>query len=221
MTDGASPDGSNRLPAAARDVLTLAGYTTGDALAAGTWAPATRRDPTGRYWLDTDAWWIDSTTLLTVRAREALTPGGTSRAGRPQLRRTGGGGRVKVTTHPLTGPAPTGQRWSRPAEQGHSGAAPPGVRVTDQVIDVLPRAVRAELATPTGQIAIRHYPPHGGYHDQVLAYRRLSPTELLAVAAVREATAYPDPDAAIDAADWHVTTYRPLVGPATHTELRM
>lgn len=214
--------GWDRLPTEARDALARSGHTTGEALAAGTWAPATRRDPAGRYWRDTDAWWITTSTLLIVRAREALTQHGTSTDGRPQLQHAGGG-LVQATTHPLTGPVPTGQRWSRPptppGPAGASGAS--GVRLTERAIEVLPHAVQTELGPPTGQIAIRHYPPHGGYHDQVLAFRRLSPTELIAVAAVREAGAYPDPDTAIDAADWHIATYRPHIGPPTATELQM
>ncbi|OLM28548.1 hypothetical protein Ae717Ps2_6285 [Pseudonocardia sp. Ae717_Ps2] len=214
--------GWNKLPEPARDALTRAGHTTGEPLAAGTWAPTTRRDPAGRYWRDTDAWWIEATQLLVVRAREALAHRGTGRDGRPRLRR-GRGGHVQATTHQLSGPAPTGQRWSRPqSPPGSAGPSdPPGARLTERVIEVLPHAVQAELGPPTGQIAIRHYPAHGGYHDQVLAFRRISPTELIAVAAVREAGAYPDPDTAIDAADWHITTYRPQIGPPTSTELQM
>ncbi|MBN9739466.1 MULTISPECIES: hypothetical protein [unclassified Pseudonocardia] len=212
--------GWNKLPVPARDALTRAGYTTGEALAAGTWAPTTRRDPTGRYWRDTDGWWIETAQLLVVRAREALVHHGTSGDGRPQLRR-GRGGHVHVTAHQLSGPVPSGQRWSRPRSgpAGAGASGPPGVRLTEHVIEVLPRAVQTELGTPTGQIAIRHYPAHGGYHDQIMAFRRISATELIAVASVREAGAYPDPDAAIDVADWHITTYRPRVGPPTQRAL--
>ncbi|MEQ3552876.1 hypothetical protein WIS52_20610 [Pseudonocardia nematodicida] len=208
-----------RLPEPARDALTRAGHTTGQAIAAATWAPTTRRDAGGRYWCDTDAWWIETSWLLVVRAREALRPRGTSAEGRPQLERAGGG-RVQLTAHPLSGPAPAGQRWSRPPGPVAAGDQPTP-RLTEHAVEVLPRAVQTELGAPTGQIAIRHYPAHGGYHDQVLAFRRISPTELITVAAVREAGAYPDPDAAIDAADWHITIYRPHVGTPTRTELAM
>lgn len=212
--------GWNRVPADARRALLDAGHATGEVFVAGTWAPTTRRDRDGHYWLDTDAWWIDTATLLTVRAREALTRHGTGPDGRPRLRRAGGG-RVEVTTCPLTGPPPSGQRWSRPTGAADVAGPAAGVRLTEHVVDVLPQAVRAELAVPTGQSAIRHYPPHGGYRDQVLAFRRISVTELVAVAAVREAGAYPDPDTAIDSADWHITTYRPQVGAHAAARLAM
>lgn len=212
--------GWKRLPAPARDALDSTGHTTGTALAAGTWAPVTRRDPAGRFWHDTDAWWISASTLLLVRARAALRPHGTNTDGRLQLQHTAHG-LVQATTHQLTGPVPSSQRWARP--QGPTDPAQPNqvsrVRLTERAVEVLPRAVQTELGTPSGQIAIRHYPAHGGYHDQVLAFRRISPTDLIAVAAVREAGAYPDPEAAIDAADWHITTHRARVGPATQTDL--
>ena len=207
--------------------MARAGYTgtdvQGEALVTGVWAPVTRRDPGGRYWLDTDAWWIDTATLLTIRAREGLTEHGTTGDGRRARLRRAAGGHVQVTTHPLTGAAPAGQRWCRPhpSSGDRSSGEDSGVRMAAQVIDVLPRAVQVELGRPTGQLAIRHYPAHGGYHDHVGAYRRLSPTELIAVSAVREAGAYPDPDTAIDAADWHITTYRPRIGPPTQTALDM
>lgn len=219
------PVGWDRLPEPARLALSAAGHTAeptaGPVFAAGTYAAVTRRDSAGRYWHDTDAWWISTTVLLTVRARETLTPTGaaTSTGTTPQLRRTGTG-HVLVSTHPLTGPGPTTQRWARPP---HTPAtADPGeaeVRMTDHAVDVLPRAVRDDLGPPTGQCAIRHYPAHGGCRDQIHAYRRVSAGELVALTAVREAGAYPDPETAIDAADWHITTHRARVGPATQTDL--
>lgn len=215
------PVGWDRLPEPARVALAAAGHTTGPMLAAGTYAATTRRDSAGRYWHDTDAWWISATVLLTVRARETLTPtdAATSTGTRPQLRRTGTG-QVLISTHPLTGPGPTTQRWARPPHTtAAADAGEADVRMTDHAVDVLPRAVRKDLGPPTGQCAIRHYPAHGGCRDQVHAYRRVSPEELVALTAVREAGAYPDPDTAIDAADWHITTHRARVGTATQTDL--
>ncbi|BBG05741.1 MULTISPECIES: hypothetical protein [Pseudonocardia] len=211
------------MPEQARHALAAAGWATTDPLAASSYTPTTRRDAGGRYWRDTDAWWIDQATLLIVRAREALTHLGTGSGGRPRLRRAhGGGGTVQVTTHQLTGPVPTGQRWSRPPQTSDpAGDRTDAVRFTDTSIELLPRAVQDELGRPTGQGALRHYPPHGGYRDQVSAYRRICATELLVVCAVREGGAYPDPDSAIDAADWHITTYRPQVGTPAESVLTM
>ena len=215
--------GWERLPAPARGALARTGWAVTAPIAACTYyAPTTRRDPAGRYWRDTDAWWIDRDTLLVVRAREALTQIGTGSDGRPRLRRRRrGGGTVQLTTHQLTGPAPTGQRWSRPPQGSAAGVGGPEHRLTDAAVEVLPRAIQDEIGHPTGQGAIRHYPPHGGYHEQVFAYRRISPTELVVVSATREAGAYPDPDTAIAAADWHVTTYRPHVGAPSESALAM
>ncbi|MBC3189532.1 hypothetical protein H7X46_00425 [Pseudonocardia sp. C8] len=216
------PVGWNLLSELARRALAGAGWATTPALAAWAHAPTTRRDPAGGYWRDTDAWWVDTTILLTVRAREALDQIGTGRDGRPRLRLArSGGGRVQVAAHALTGPPPTGQRWSRPQRPTGSTADPGPVRMTDAAIEVLPRAVQATIGRPTGQGAVRHYPPHGGYHEQVHAYRRVSPTELVVVSAVREAGAFPDPDTAIDAADWHITTYHADVGRPSHTVLAL
>lgn len=216
------PVGWDRLPEPARLALAAAGHTTGPMLAAGTYAATPRRDSSGRYWHDTDAWWISPTVLLTVRAREALTPtDAATSTDTPQLRRTGTG-LVLVSTHPLTGPGPITQRWARPP---HTTPAPPAtsggtdVQLTDHAVDVLPRAVREDLGPPTGQCAIRHYPAHGGCRDQIHAYRRVSAGELVALTAVREAGAYPDPDTEIDAADWHITTHRAHVGTVTQTDL--
>lgn len=215
------PFGWKALPEPARHALASAGWATTAPLAASSYTPTTRRDAGGRYWRDTDAWWINQDSLLLVRVREALTHLGTGPDGRPRLRRRGGG-KVQLTTHPLTGPPPAGQRWSRPAHtSAAAGGHDSGVRFTDTAIELLPRAVQDELGRPTGQVAIRSYPDHGGYYDQVYAYRRVSPAELLVVAAVREAGAYPDPDTAIDAADWHITTYRPRVGAASESVLAM
>lgn len=122
---------------------------------------------------------------------------------------------------PLPATPPTGQRWSRPPQPAGATGSPAAARVTEVAIEILPRAVQDLLGHPTGQGAIRHYPPHGGYHDQVYAYRRVCPTALVAVAAVREGGAYPDPDTAIDAADWHITTYRPHVGAPAESVLGM
>ncbi|MDN5918080.1 MAG: hypothetical protein L0I76_23785, partial [Pseudonocardia sp.] len=72
------------------------------------------------------------------------------------------------------------------------------------------------VGRPTGQGAIRTYPATG-YSDQVYAHRR-DAGQLIAVSAFRQAGAFPDPDTAIDAADWHVTTHRAQVsGPVHHT----
>lgn len=213
------PVGWDRVPEPARIALATAGHTTGPMLAAGTYAATPRRDGSGRYWHDTDAWWISPTVLLTVRARETLTPtDAVTSTGTPQLRRAGTG-HILVSAHPLTGPGPTTQRWARPPHTASADVGAADVRLTDHVVDVLPRAVREDLGPPTGQCAIRHYPAHGGCRDQVHAYRRVSAAELVALTAVREAGAYPDPEAAIDAADWHITTHRARVGPATQTDL--
>ncbi|ALL79687.1 hypothetical protein AD006_31515 (plasmid) [Pseudonocardia sp. EC080610-09] len=119
-----------------------------------------------------------------------------------------------------------------PRPPGSVGAAPRSRRVPPHRAGRLGRGspsasstcCRARCRPSSGLrpgIAIRRHPAHGGYHDQVLAFRRISPTELIAVAAVREAGAYPDPDTAIAAADWHITTYRPQIGSPTSTELQM
>lgn len=215
------PFGWKALPEPARHALASAGWATTAPLAASSYTPTTRRDGGGRYWRDTDAWWIDRDTLLIVRAREALERLGTGPDGHPQLRRARGGDTVRFTTHPLTGPSPTGQRWRRPQQPTGPVGGHGEVRLTDAAIELLPRAVQAEIGRPTGQVAIRSYPPHGGYYDRVYAYRRVSPTELLVVAAVRECGAYPDPDTAIDAADWHITTYHPQVGAPSESALAM
>lgn len=214
--------GWDKLPEAARAALAAAGWAATASLAAWAHAATTRRDPAGRYWRDTDAWWIDQATFLTVRAREALDHLGTGPDGRPTLRRArSGGGTVHLAAHPLTGDPPTGQRWSRHPQPAGATGSPAAARVTEVAIEILPRAVQDLLGHPTGQGAIRHYPPHGGYHDQVYAYRRVSPTALVVIGAVREGGAYPDPDTAIDAADWHITTYRPHVGAPTKSRLAM
>ncbi|MFP5070911.1 hypothetical protein ACLFMI_14755 [Pseudonocardia nantongensis] len=215
------PVGWTALPEPARRALAAAGWADTAPMAAYAYAPTTRRDAGGRFWRDTDAWWIDQATLLTVRAREALIPLGMGADARPRLGvQPGGGGRVRVAAHPLSGPPPTGQRWRRPQSTdpvcGHGE-----VRLTDAAIEILPRAVQDEIGRPTGQGGIRSYPPHGGYYDRVYAYRRVAPTELLVLAAVRECGAYPDPDTAIDAADWHITTYRPQVGAPSESTLAM
>lgn len=91
------------------------------------------------------------------------------------------------------------------------------IRTTASAIELLPQAVQDAMGRPTGQGAIRTYPATGGYYDQVYAHRR-GDGQLITVSAVRQAGAFPDPDTAIDAADWHVTTHRAqLGGPVHHT----
>ncbi|RZT75470.1 hypothetical protein EV383_6210 [Pseudonocardia sediminis] len=206
-----------RLPERPVHLLHLAGWCRDPALAAWAHDPITRRSPGGQHWQDIDAWWIDTGSLLSIRARRRLVPDGTTTDGRPRLRAGSSPWTVQLAAHQLTGPAPTVQRWSRPPQTGEGLATGLDIRTTTAAIGLLPQAVQHVVGRPTGQGAIRTSPPTGGYSDQVYAHRR-SDSELIAVAAIRQAGAFPDPDAAIDAADWHVTTYRARIDPpARHT----
>ncbi|MBW0106078.1 hypothetical protein [Pseudonocardia sp. KRD291] len=207
-----------RLPDQALHLLHSAGWCRNAALAAWAHDPTTRRSPDGTHWHDIDAWWINTDTLLSIRARRRLVPDGTTADGRPRLRPGSSPWTVQLAAHQLTGPPPTVQRWSRPPQTGEDSAAGPDIRTTESAVGLLPQAVQDAVGRPTGQGAIRTYPPAGGYSDQVYAHRRHD-GRLIAVSASRQAGAFPDPDTAIDAADWHVTTYQAQVGPPAHHAL--
>lgn len=206
-----------RLPDQALQLLRSAGWCHGAPLAAWAHDPATRRSRDGQHWQDIDGWWIDTETLLSVRARRPLVPAGTASDGRPRLRPSTTQWTVQLAAHQLSGPPPAVQRWSRPQQTGRAPLAGLAIRTTESAIELLPQAVQDAVGRPTGQGAIRTYPATGGYCDQVYAHRR-GDGQLITVSAIREAGAYPSPDTAIDAADWHVRTHRAQVSaPAHHT----
>ncbi len=203
------------MPAAAGELLNGPGLCVGVPVAAWAYPARVRRLHAGGSVGDVEGWWVSPAVFVAVRARRPLAPAlDDPRRYRP----TGGPWQVTAIVHPLTGSTQT-QRWRRPPDlPGRPGGRPAAVRDTHEVLELLPAAVRQRLGRATEHGGARFYPTGGGYREQVMGYRR-DPTpggdRLLVVAGERSGGAFPDPEQAIAAADWTITTLDAVAGPAT------
>lgn len=211
--------GWDLLPAAAGELLAAAGLCVGVPVAAWAYPDKVRRLHVGGFVGDVEGWWASPAVFVAVRARRPLAPDPND--GR-RYRPTGGPWRVRAVVHPLTGTTQT-QRWRRPPDPpGHPTATPAEIHDTSEVLDLLPAAVRQQLGHATEQGGARFYPAGGGYREQVVGYRRdptLGGDRLLVAAGERSASAFPDPEQAIAAADWVITTLDVVLGAAVPHEL--
>lgn len=199
------------MPSPVRDGLAAAGLCAGDGIAAWAATAGVRDHGNGDYRRYVEGWWAAEHRFVAVQTRQQVTR--VNRDGN-QFRPSGIWS-TQAIVHPINGTTST-QRWRRP-DSGHPDGEPgsPAIRYGNHALDLLPAGVRDRLGRPTLWGACRRYPSQG-YADQIAAYRR-DRDRIVVLWAERRGGAFPDPEAAIDAASWITTFVTGALGrPTTH-----
>ncbi|MHB8296030.1 MAG: hypothetical protein ACYDH5_15715 [Acidimicrobiales bacterium] len=200
------------LPEAARGSLAEARICSGDGVAAWADDAGVRRrgDVYAQY---VEGWWADEERFVTMQSRRSLDPEA------PGSRRFRPNGRWSATAivHDLIAVNVERQRWRRPGTTGGGSGALTEPRYVPDVMDLLPAAVKQRIGRPTVRGAVRYHLSNG-LRERIVAYRR-DGERVVVLAAERSATAFPDPETALDAAAWATTFIEAALGPARATEL--